>query len=106
MTKTVIGLYDNLAEAKSVVDDLVRNGIERDNISLILPDPEKQYARHLGGATSEAEDVASGAAAGAIGGAIMGGLSGVLLGLGAVLIPGIGPVIAAGPIVAGLLGAG
>jgi len=106
MTKTVVGLYDDLADARSVVDDLVRNGIERDNISLIFPDPEKQYAHHLGGATTEAEEVASGAAAGAIGGAIMGGLSGVLLGLGAVLIPGIGPVIAAGPIVAGLLGAG
>jgi hypothetical protein len=89
-----------------VVDDLVRNGIERDNISLILPDPEKRHAHHLGGGTTEAEEVASGAAAGAIGGAIMGGLSGVLLGLGAVLIPGIGPVIAAGPIIAGLLGAG
>ena len=102
MTKTVVGLYDDLADARTVVDDLVRRGVERDNISLVLPDPEKRYADHL----NSAETVESSAAAGAIGGAIMGGLSGVLLGLGAVLIPGIGPVIAAGPIVAGLVGAG
>ena len=48
---------------------------------------------------------ADGAATGAATGGILGGLGGVLAGIGALAIPGIGPIIAAGPIVAGITGA-
>jgi hypothetical protein len=106
MTKTVVGLYDDLAEARRVVDDLVSSGINQDQISLLLHDPKNQYRDYLETVETGAGEASSGAAAGAVSGAVIGGLSGVLLGLGAVIVPGIGPVIAAGPIVAGLVGAG
>lgn len=106
MTKTVVGLYDDLAEARQVVDDLVRSGINQEQISLLVQDPKNRYGDYLNPVETDAGDASSGAAAGAVSGAVLGGLSGVLLGLGAVIIPGIGPVIAAGPIVAGLVGAG
>jgi uncharacterized protein (TIGR02271 family) len=54
----------------------------------------------------EGEQMAEGAVSGAVAGGALGGLAGVLLGLGALAIPGIGPIVAAGPIVAGLTGAG
>ncbi len=96
--KTVIGLYDDRMTADQVVTELVNAGFDRADISLVA-----------GGATevtsAETDHVAEGATAGALTGAGIGGLGGVLLGLGALAIPGIGPVVAAGPIVAGLTGA-
>jgi uncharacterized protein (TIGR02271 family) len=96
--KTVIGLYDDRSTAEQVVTELVDAGFDRADISLVA-----------GGATEETSTetahVAEGATAGALTGASIGGLGGVLLGLGALAIPGIGPVVAAGPIVAGLTGA-
>src|SRR5438105_11491947 len=50
--------------------------------------------------------VGGGAATGAIGGGVLGGLAGLLVGIGALAIPGIGPIIAAGPIATTLMGAG
>src|SRR5690606_26745433 len=56
--------------------------------------------------TADPGQLGSDVAAGMATGGVMGGLGGVLLGLGALAIPGIGPIVAAGPIVAGLTGAG
>jgi len=101
MTKTVIGTYSNLETATAVVNDLVNAGFHRNSISVIADDPDKKYATYIDHDTS-----GDGTAAGAGIGAALGGLGGLLLGLGALAIPGIGPVIAAGPIVAALAGAG
>src|SRR5690606_32970874 len=56
--------------------------------------------------TPSSDQMASDVAAGAVTGGVVGGLTGVLLGLGVLAIPGFGPVLAAGPLVAGLAGAG
>jgi uncharacterized protein (TIGR02271 family) len=101
MTKTVIGTYSTLETAQAVVNDLVNAGFSRNAISIIASDPDKKYAQYVDHDTS-----ADGTAAGAGIGAVIGGLGGLLLGLGALAIPGIGPVIAAGPLVATLAGAG
>jgi len=101
MTKTVIGSYSNLETATAVVDDLVKAGFHRNSISLIANDADKKYSSYV-----DHDTAGDGAAAGAGIGAAVGGLGGLLLGLGALAIPGIGPVIAAGPIVAALTGAG
>lgn len=105
--KTVVSLYDSIEDARDVVEDLVDAGIARDDISLVARDVEGQYGSYLeeGYAEAEGEDVGEAAAGGAMGGAVVGGLTGILVGLGAFAIPGIGPVIAAGPLVAGLTGA-
>ena len=98
--KTVVGLYDDWTTASKVVEALVDAGFDRNEINLVANDKDKVHASSLEGA-----NVAEGAASGALAGGALGGLGGVLLGLGALAIPGIGPVIAAGPIAAGLTGA-
>ena len=96
--KTVVGLFDSINEARSVVNQLDNAGFERDHISLVASDASGEYQ------TSTGDGTATGA--GATTGAVAGGALGVLAGLGALAIPGIGPVIAAGPLLAGLAGAG
>jgi len=100
--KTIVGMYDHLTDARQVVQDLVNAGIERAHISLVAGDNEGRYATDLNREGNNGDTIAGGAATGAV----VGGLGGLLLGLGALAIPGIGPVIAAGPIVATLVGAG
>jgi len=103
MDQTVVGLFDNLQDAQQVVSDLVNAGFKRDNISLIANDAAKAYAKHLNAdAATTDDDVTSGE--GASFGAVVGALTGVVVGLGALAIPGIGPVLAAGPLIAGLTG--
>lgn len=109
MTRTVVALYDDFRSASNAVRDLMDAGFVRDEISLMASDMEGEYSRHIGaGEIDERMDTESGAAEGAgVGagiGAVIGGLGGLLVGLGALTIPGIGPVIAAGPLSAALTG--
>lgn len=98
--KTVVGLYDDWTTASKVVEALINAGFDRNEINLVANDSDQIHSEAL-----EGVNVAEGAATGALAGGALGGLGGVLLGLGALAIPGIGPVIAAGPIAAGLTGA-
>jgi len=117
--KTIVGLYDDLNTANQVVQALVNYGIDRDEISLIAGDRKGDYASSESQTgdrnswdntrttdTAHTTDTGSATAGGAVTGAVVGGVGGVLLSLSALAIPGIGPVIAAGPLVAGLVGAG
>lgn len=101
MTKTVIGTYTNLDSAYEVVNRLVDAGFHRNSISVIANDPDEKYASYVD-QSGDLDDTAKGAGFGAA----IGGLGGLLLGLGALAIPGVGPVIAAGPLAAALAGAG
>jgi uncharacterized protein (TIGR02271 family) len=103
MTTTLVALYDEISTAHEVVQHLVRNGFARDDISVIARDVDSQYSSYV---DTRVDDDGNEVAEGAGIGAIIGGIGGLLVGLGALAIPGIGPVIAAGPIVAGLTGAG
>jgi uncharacterized protein (TIGR02271 family) len=103
--KTIVGLYDDWTTARRVLEELVQAGFDRNHINLIANDRDQTYANSLQGDTGSGEKVAEGVATGALAGGALGGLGGLLLGLGALAIPGIGPVIAAGPIAAGLTGA-
>jgi hypothetical protein len=112
MARTVVALYDDFTTANDVVRDLIDHGFSRDDISLMASDAAGEYGTYLGGETTadyETSATASGAGVGAGIGAVLGGLGGLLVGLGALVIPGIGPVVAAGPLAAalsGLAGAG
>jgi uncharacterized protein (TIGR02271 family) len=106
MAKTVIALYDDVHTARDVVQDLVDNGFPRDNVSIMASDAAGEYDRYQSGEYREDDGVGGGAAAGAGIGAVIGGIGGLLVGLGALTIPGVGPVIAAGPLAAALAGAG
>jgi hypothetical protein len=99
--RTVTALYPDFASAQAVADDLVSMGFQPDTISIVANDASGQYASTFATqAAAMQEDVSAGE--GASFGAVIGGL----VGLGAMAIPGIGPVIAAGPLVALLIGAG
>lgn len=103
MSRTTAALYDSISDARNVVQELVDNGFPRDDISLIAQNSEGQTEGVTG---QEQENIADGTATGAGIGAALGGLGGLLVGLGALTIPGVGPIIAAGPIATTLLGAG
>jgi hypothetical protein len=101
--KTVVGTYDNIQTAYAVANDLIAAGYSRNDISVIANDAKSEYAPYINTtATDAGDDVAKGAGIGAA----IGGLGGLLVGLGALAIPGVGPVIAAGPLLAALTGAG
>jgi hypothetical protein len=94
---------DNIDEAQAVVRDLVSAGIRREDIGFMAN--EKQTIPSSA-ALNESEGEVGGAAGGAGGGAAIGGLGGLLLSVAPLAIPGVGPIIAAGPIAAALAGAG
>ena len=104
MSKTVIGLFNNMGEAQNVVKDLVASGFHRDDIGFMAN--EKQSAPSDADTSAEGSKAASGALAGAGTGAAIGGVAGLALALAPLAIPGVGPIIAAGPIAAALTGAG
>lgn len=98
----VFGLYKTRASAESAVDDLITAGFPSGDISVLLPDihSSKELAHEKN--TKAPEGTTTGVAAG---GAV-GGTLGLLAGIGALAIPGVGPFIAAGPIMAALAGVG
>jgi uncharacterized membrane protein len=98
----VFGIYATSAAAEHAVDTLTKSGFPISDISLLVP--ETLGSREMG--TEKASKAPEGAAAGATSGAVLGGTLGLLAGIGALAIPGVGPFIAAGPIMATLAGLG
>jgi hypothetical protein len=98
----VFGIYSSVAYAERAVDTLVQAGFPSADISVLLSDNRgtKDFAHEKETKAPE------GTAAGVTAGGVIGGGLGVLAGIGALAIPGIGPFIAAGPIMAGLAGLG
>jgi hypothetical protein len=99
--KAVIGLVASRMEAESIVGELQRAGFSNNAISALFPD--KQGTRDF--AHEQNTKAPEGAVAGASAGGAIGGTLGLLAGIGALAIPGLGPFIAAGPIMAALSGA-
>ena len=98
----VFGIYPSAAQAERAVDALVVEGFAYTDVSVLMPDRQgtKDFAHEKH--TKAPEGTTTGAATG---GAI-GGTLGLLAGIGALAIPGLGPFIAAGPIMATLAGVG
>jgi hypothetical protein len=124
MTVTISRLYDDYASASRAVTELEAAGIPHSDISIIANNSDNWYATDRTGyrttgtrpapnqATAEADrdrdgvdDRTEGAATGGGIGAALGGAAGLLTGLGLMAIPGVGPVVAAGWLVATLTGA-
>ncbi|MBS1971350.1 MAG: DUF3341 domain-containing protein [Bdellovibrionales bacterium] len=100
--KAVFGIFQNRGNVELAVSDLKASGFRNTDISVLLPsnDSTKAFAHEKGTKAPE------GAATGATGGLAIGGVLGWLAGIGALAIPGVGPFVAAGPIVAAIAGAG
>lgn len=119
MDKTIVALYDNRDDAQKAIKDLVDHGINRNEISLVTSHSQENLGAMHAEETPNSPKVQRGepvpgedqpsvvdseARTGAGIGAILGGVGGLLVGLGALAIPGIGPVLAAGPLAAALGG--
>jgi hypothetical protein len=98
----VFGIYSTRAAVENAASALASGGFPVADISVLLP--ESLGAKDMG--TEKATKAPEGAAAGVTTGGIIGGALGVLAGVGMLAIPGLGPFIAAGPIMAGLAGLG
>ena len=100
--EAVFGIYANRIAVENGVDRLKADGFLSEEISVLLPDKEgsENFAHQK--STKAPEGATSGAGAGLV----VGGALGWLVGIGALAIPGVGPLIAAGPLVALLAGAG
>jgi hypothetical protein len=98
----VFGIYRSRTAVENAVDRLRQENFRNTDISVLFPENEgtKDFAHEKNTKAPE------GTAAGATSGAVIGGGLGWLAGIGALAIPGLGPLIAAGPIVAALAGAG
>lgn len=96
--RAVLGIVATTEEAEHVVTELKRQGFLDDDISVLLPD--KKGTRDF--AHVQHTKAPEGAVAGGSVGGVLGGALGLLAGIGALAIPGLGPFIAAGPIMAAL----
>ena len=96
------GLYKTRAQAENAVDALQQAGFRSDDISVLLPNQQssEEFAHEKNTKAPE------GTAAGVLTGGTVGGTLGLLAGIGALAIPGLGPFIAAGPIMGALAGVG
>ena len=99
---TVVGLFRHQTEAERAIRDLKAAAFGDNQIGVLMQDPDagRRLAQDTGTSTGE------GAKAGAIGGGVFGGLLGLLAGVGALAIPGLGPIVAGGALASTLAGAG
>lgn len=99
--KVVIGVVDAEIQAENLVQRLGKDGFPTSDISAIFPDKHgtKDFAHEHNTKAPE------GAVVGVTSGGVVGGTLGLLAGIGALAIPGLGPFIAAGPLMAALSGA-
>ncbi|MDO7906436.1 YsnF/AvaK domain-containing protein [Paenibacillus sp. JX-17] len=101
MNKKLVGVFNTETDASNAIENLKSQGFRTEDISVIAKDRKDVTAISEETGTKAPEGLASGAATGGI----LGGVAGLLAGIGALAIPGIGPIIAAGPIAATLTGA-
>lgn len=101
MKRAFVALYDDIENAQGAVQDLYDAGFARSEVSVIRRNASDHFADGSEPVTLADEDIDR------VGtDAVLGGLTGMVVGLLALAIPGVGPVIAAGPIAAAIVGAG
>lgn len=104
MARTIVALYDSIDDAHKAVEDLLAAGFDRDHISLVARDVDERYASEID--ASDDDDMGKAVASGAATGGALGAIAGVLVGINSLAIPGVGPIVAVGPIAGGLMGLG
>lgn len=92
---TLVAVFDSASGAEKAVSELRRQGFAQEEISIVSKKKSGSQGKHY------EDDITDGA----LTGSTLGGIGGLLVGAGALAIPGIGPIIAAGPIAAALSGA-
>jgi len=105
-TKTITRMYDDYNDGARAVTALENAGIAASDISIVSNKTDTRSSGSGATGTDTEQETAKGAGTGATLGTVVGGGAGLLAGLGALAIPGIGPLVAAGWLVATLAGAG
>ena len=100
-TKSVYAIAISEGQANQIVDSLTQSGFSSNDISVLFPDKKTTHEFSHEKNTKAPEGAVTGAATGGV----LGGTLGLLAGIGALAIPGVGPLIAAGPLLAALSGA-
>lgn len=100
MAKKIVGVFENEREASLAIQNLQDRGFTSDEISVVAKDRNDLRAIDDETGTKAPEGLAAGAATGGV----LGGVTGLLAGVGALAIPGIGPILAAGPLAAAIAG--
>lgn len=103
--RTVVGLFDYIEDAESAVIRLEAAGINRHDISVMADETRRHATQFNEGSASAAEDKGEVIAVDAAAGAALGGATGLLMALTGLVIPGFGPIVAAGWLVSTLAGA-
>jgi hypothetical protein len=98
----VFGIFRSREAVEEAVAGLEQAGFRNTDISVLLP--ENEGTKDL--AHEKHTKAPEGAAAGTVTGGAIGGILGALIGIGTIAIPGLGPLVAAGPIIAALTGVG
>lgn len=100
--KVAYGIFHSRSEVENAVDRLKTEGFNNSDISVLMPDKggSQEFAHE------NATKAPEGATTGAVTGVAAGGVLGWLVGIGSLAIPGLGPFVAAGPIMGALAGAG
>ncbi|HUW24015.1 MAG TPA: hypothetical protein VMW04_00125 [Patescibacteria group bacterium] len=96
MRNTCLGLFSNPLEADKAVDELQEAGVRKEDISIVVREGI------TGAPPSQGTVVAKDAAGGVTAGGAIGGIAGLVIGIAAITIPGIGGLIAAGPLAVAL----
>ncbi|MEF2966067.1 general stress protein [Paenibacillus sp. M1] len=100
MSKKIVGVFDSEREASAAIEALQEQGFTAEEISVLSRDRRDREAIEDETGSKAPEGVTVGATTGGV----LGGVAGLLAGLGALAIPGIGPIVAAGPVAASLTG--
>jgi len=108
MVKIVVGSFDSIAQAVGAARALRASGFMENDVSVVANDAQRPAGPDRDPKTEQVltEDKASGAATGIVAGGALGGVAGLAASLMGLAIPGIGPILAAGPVAAALAGAG
>ncbi len=100
METTVIGVMQDHRRAEEALRSLREKGFNENEISIVAKDEEKKKDGREGDLSYSDQNLADGS----VTGGALGGVAGLLMGAGALLIPGVGPIIAAGPLAGALTG--
>jgi len=102
MAKAIYCIAATREQAMDIIDTLRKDGFSQNAISALIPDHETGPSLGIEKQTKALEGTAAGASAGGVFGAVLG----LLAGIGTLAIPGVGPLLAAGPLLATLSGMG
>lgn len=105
--RTYVAVYRDLSHAWDAIQDVSKAGANRENITVITGDPRGEHSAYLQDLNQEPLPVTHESTSEKVAtGGLLGALTGFLVGVVAVAVPGLGPIIALGPLAAGLTGAG